>query len=140
MHRARILFYMCNKHNEIICSTTSAHALKEVKSHPKKSHAHQGLIPTQHQRPLFYPSSLVFLQIILPAFQTMMLHSTTLLANMKNIVTRYYVEKMELWMALFVPPFYGAVCMNSNNEFTPSRGAIHFHMLTPQAFVWSMLS
>ena len=47
----------------------------------------------------------------------------------KNVVTHYLASKMEIWMALFMAPVYGVDGGVLSNEFSKSRGAIHFHAL-----------
>ena len=52
----------------------------------------------------------------------------------KNVVTHYLASKMEIWMALFMAPVYGVDGGNLTNEFSKSRGAIHFHSLLTTIF------
>ena len=46
----------------------------------------------------------------------------------KNVVTHYLASKMEIWMALFMNPVYGAESGNAAFEFAKTRGAIHYYL------------
>ena len=51
------------------------------------------------------------------------------LQKYKNIVTHYHAAKVEIWMGLFMKPVHDVEDGVLSFEFSPSRGAIHFHSL-----------
>ena len=54
---------------------------------------------------------------------------TSVVQQYKNVVTHYLQSKVEIWMGLFMKPFYNVDGGFLVNEFAKSRGAIHCHSL-----------